>query len=87
MSLAESSGFSLPRAIAEGNTLTVALPKRMGAGDLFEPPPYWKPAGGAALVQLRDDIRTVLMMADTVIHLDFFAAGRQRDAARARQQV
>ena len=58
MSLAESSGFSLPGAMAEGNTLIVALPKRMGAGDLFEPPPYWKPAGGDALVRLQDDIRS-----------------------------
>ena len=73
----------LPGAIAEGRTLTVALPKRMGRGDLFEPPPYWQPAGGAALVQLENDIRAVLKMADTVIKLDFFAAGRQRDAARA----
>lgn len=30
---------------------------------------------------------TVIVVVDTVIHLDFFAAGRQRDAARARQQV
>ena len=73
----------VPGAIAEGNTLTVALPKRMGAGDLFEPPAYWMPAGGAALVGLENDIRAVLRMADTVIKLDFFAAGRQRDAERA----
>ena len=87
MALAATSGFSLPGAMAEGNILVVALPKRMGAADLFEPPPYWKPAGGDALVKLQDDMRTVLAMADTVIHLDFWAAGRQRDAARARQQV
>ena len=74
----------MPGAIAEGNTLIVALPKRFGGGDLFEPPPYWKPAGGAALVQLESDIRSVLRMADTVIKLDFWAAGRQRDAARGR---
>ena len=81
--LAKRSESWLPGAIAEGKTLTVALPKRMGRGDLFEPPPYWQPAGGAALVQLENDIRAVLRMADTVIKLDFFAAGRQRDAARA----
>jgi hypothetical protein len=81
--LAKHDGFSVPGAIAEGNTLTVAVPKRMGAGDLFEPPPYWKPAAGAALVRLESDIRAVLRMADTVIKLDFFAAGRHGDAERA----
>ena len=82
--MATRSGAYVPGAIAEGNTLIVALPKRFGGSDLFEPPPYWKPAGGAALVQLESDIRSVLRMADTVIKLDFWAAGRQRDAARAR---
>ena len=81
--LGTRGGFAVPGAIAEGNTLTVALPKRMGAGDLFEPPPYWMPAGGVALVRLENDIRAVLRIADTVIKLDFFAAGRQRDAERA----
>jgi hypothetical protein len=81
--LGTRGGFAVPGAIAEGNTLTVALPKRMGAGDLFEPPPYWMPAGGAALVRLENDIRAVLRIADTVIKLDFFAVGRQRDAERA----
>ena len=81
--LATRAEFAVPGAIAEGHTLTVALPKRMGAGDLFEPPPYWMPAGGAALVRLENDIRAVLKMADTVNKLDFFAAGRQRDAERA----
>jgi hypothetical protein len=78
--LTRRSGSSVPGAIAEGKTLTVALPKRMGRGDLFEPPPYWQPAGGAALVQLENDIRAVLRMAETVIALDFWSAGRQRDA-------
>ncbi|HEX8026892.1 MAG TPA: DUF3137 domain-containing protein [Vicinamibacterales bacterium] len=81
--LATRGGFALPGAIAEGNMLTVALSKRMGSGDLFEPPPYWMPAGGVALVRLENDIRAVLRIADTVIKLDFFAAGRQRDAERA----
>jgi hypothetical protein len=87
MALATASGFSLPGGMAEGNMLVVALPKRFGAGDLFEPPAYWKPAGGQELVRLENDIRVVLEMADTVIHLDFWAAGRQRDAAQARQQA
>ena len=82
--MSSSSGFSLPGAKAEGNTLVVALPKRMGTAALFEPPPYWKPAGGDALVRLQNDIRKVLDMTDTVIHLDFWARGRQRDAAGAR---
>lgn len=86
IALAESSGFALPGALAEGNTLVVALPKRMGSADLFEPPPYWKPAGGDTLVRLQNDIRKVLAMANTVINLDFWATGHQRDAARAREQ-
>lgn len=76
-SLAKSSGFSLPGAMAEGNRLVVALPKAMGTGDLFEPPPYWKPAGGQALAALERDIRAVLGIADTVVNLDFWAAGRR----------
>lgn len=78
--LTRRSGSSVPGAIAEGKTLTVALPKQTGRRDLFEPPPYWQPAGGAALVQLENDIRAVLRMTDTVIELDFWAAGRRRDA-------
>ena len=84
LGFATRSGFALPGAIAEGSTLVVALPKRLGTGDLFEPPAYWQPAGGAALVRLENDIRAVLKMADSVITLDFWAAGRQRDAVRAR---
>ena len=84
MALAKSSGFSLPGGMAEGNLLVVALPKAFGTGDLFEPPAYWKPAGGQELVRLENDIRAVLAMADAIIHLDFWAAGRQRDATRAR---
>jgi hypothetical protein len=83
MALAESSGFALPGGMAEGNMLVVALPKGFGTRDFFEPPPYWKPAGGQELVRLENDIRAVLAMADTVIHLDFWAAGRQRDAKAA----
>ncbi len=82
MALAAGSGFSLPGALAEGNRLMVALPKRFG-GNLFEPPVYWKPAGGQALLSLEADIRAVLRMADTVIDLDFWAAGRKRDSIEA----
>lgn len=84
VALGDSSGFALPGAMAEGNTLMVALPKRMGTPDLFEPPPYWKPAGGDTLLRLQNDIRKVLAMTDAVIHLDFWASGYQRDAARTR---
>ena len=87
MALADASGFALPGAMAEGNTLVVALPNRTGATDLFEPPPYWKPAGGDALVRLQTDIRKVLDMTDTVIHLDFWARGRQGDVAGAGMRV
>ena len=72
--LASGEGFSRPAALAQGNRLTAALPKRM-MGDLFEPPPYWKPAGGGeALLSLSRDIEAVLKMADAVISLDFFSA-------------
>lgn len=74
--LAATSAFSLPGALAEGNRLFVALPKTMGTRDLFEPPAYWKPAGGYALLTLEQDIRAVLDMAETVVALDFFAASR-----------
>src|SRR5688572_770288 len=71
--LAERSGFALPGALAEGNRLTMALPKpRMGT--LFEPPPYWKPAGGEVLVALSQDLEAVLKTADAVIDLEFWAA-------------
>ena len=82
IALAARSGFSLPGAMAEGNRLMVALPKGIGVGDLFEPPVYWKPAGGQALLTLEEDIRAVLNMADTVIELDFWATGRKRDSLR-----
>jgi hypothetical protein len=74
VALASQSRFSLPGGLAEGNRFVVALPKRSG-GDLFEPPSYWKPAGGTALVALHDDIAAVLRMADAVIQLDFWASG------------
>jgi hypothetical protein len=84
MALATGSGFSLPGALAEGNRLALALPKGLKVWrDLFEPPEYWKPAGGQALVKLEEDIRAVLDMADAVIDLDFWAAGRKRDSMRA----
>lgn len=87
VAMATSGRFAVPGAIAEGSTLVVALEKRFGTGDLFEPPFYWQPAGGEVLLRLQRDIRAVLRMADTVIHLDFWAAGRQRDAARTRAQT
>jgi hypothetical protein len=71
--LAARTGFALPGALAEGNRLTMALPKP-GMGTLFEPPPYWKPAGGQVLVALSQDVEAVLKMADAVIDLDFWAA-------------
>jgi hypothetical protein len=77
--LAELSGFSVPGALAVGNRLMVALPKRNPV-DLFEPPVYWKPAGGRALA-LGNDIAAVLAMADTVIDLDFWARGTADDTA------
>jgi hypothetical protein len=83
MALATTGGaYSLPGALAEGNRLVVALPKRSG-GDLFEAPSYWKRAGGQALLKLEEDIRGMLSMADTVIDLDFWAVGTKRDSIRA----
>jgi hypothetical protein len=65
----------------------VALPKRFGTGDLFEPPPYWKPAGGESLVGLQSDIRRVLNFADAIIELDFWARGRANDARRTKGET
>lgn len=81
--LAGLSGFALPGAWAEGNRFVTALPK-LKPVDLFEPPVYWKPTGGKALLALSQDIEAVLKMADAVIDLDFWASGRKRgDSARA----
>ena len=75
--LAEHTAFALPGAVAEGSRLAMALPKRT-MHKLFAPPPYWKPAGGQALVTLSQDIEAVLKMADAVIDLDFWAARAAR---------
>ena len=77
VALGTLSGLAAPGAIAEGNHLITALPKRLPL-DLFEPPPYWKPSSGKVLVKLSQDIRAVLAVADTVIELDFWASGRRR---------
>jgi hypothetical protein len=82
MALAGHAGFSLPGALAEANLLVVALPKRLGR-DLFAAPPYWKAAGGQTLQRLEDDIRAVLSLADPIIDLDFWAAGRKQDSLNA----
>jgi hypothetical protein len=74
--LEKLSGMAPPGAIARGNLLTIALPKDMSRGDLLEPPPYWKPAGGQALVLISKDIEAVLSMVDSVIALDYWAAGQ-----------
>jgi hypothetical protein len=78
MALARLPGLAPPGAIAEGNRLITALPKRMPPKDLFEPPAYWKPSGGKVLLALSQDIEAVLAMADSVIELDFWAAGVRR---------
>ena len=85
--LATKSDCGVPGAIADGNYLAVALPKRFGMGDLFEPPPYWKPAGGESLTGLQSDIRRVLKFADTIIELDFWARGRANDARQTRSHT
>ena len=79
--LAEMSGFWLPGALAEGNSLVVALPKRSSV-DLFEPPDYWEGevTAGKTLLALSQDIKAVLQMADAVIDLDFWAKGRSPSA-------
>lgn len=73
--LAASHAFALPGAVAQGNVLLVAVPKKRPT-NLFEPPAYWQRAGGRALVALSDDVAAVLKMADAVIDLDFWARGR-----------
>jgi hypothetical protein len=75
LALGDGDAAGRPGAWAEGNRLIVALPKRNNA-NLFEPPSFWKPVEGNALVRLHDDIAAVLRMADAVIELDFWARGR-----------
>lgn len=87
VALASKSHFALPGAIADGNRLIVALPKRFGMRDLFEPPAYWQPSGGRALTALQGDIRTVLDFAETIMRLDFWAQGRLVDAQRSVRQA
>jgi hypothetical protein len=71
----ELTHFGRPMALAEDNRLMLAMPKRSGR-NLFEPPSYNKPAATrAALVELSNDIATVLKAADAVIDLDFAARG------------
>lgn len=83
MALASKAHFALPGAIADGNRLVVAMPKRFGMRDLFEPPAYWQPSGGKALTMLQADVRTVLDFAEMIMRLDFWAQGRLADARRA----
>jgi hypothetical protein len=87
VALAAKSHFALPGAIADGNRLVVAMPKRPGMRDLFEPPAYWQPSGGRALTALQADIRTVLDFAETIMRLDFWAQGRLADAQRSVRQA
>ena len=68
-------GFCPPRCLGRGQPPRDRLAKAKPV-DLFEPPVYWKPAGGKALVALSQDIEAVLKMADAVIDLDFWASGR-----------
>lgn len=70
MTLGERTGFGRPLALAQGNQLTIVLPKQ-GMGDLFEPPDYAQPATSrAALAKLHDDLQAVLNVADAVVDLD-----------------
>lgn len=87
VALASKSHFALPGAIADGNRFVVAMPKRFGMHDLFEPPAYWQPSDGRALSALQGDIRTVLDFAETIMRLDFWAQGRLADAQRSVRQA
>lgn len=78
MALAGSGHFGAPAALVQDNRLLMALEARAGR-DLFEPPSYRKPAAGReALIQLHDDIATVLKAADAVIDLDQAARLQRR---------
>ena len=70
LTLGERTGFQRPLALAQGNDLTIALPKQ-GYDNLFEPPDYSRPAASrVALARLNGDIAAVLAVADAVIDLD-----------------
>ena len=76
VTLGERSGFQRPVALAQGNDLTIALPKQQGR-DLFEPPAYNRRADSrAALARLHDDLAAVLTVAGAVIDLDQSVRGR-----------
>ncbi len=70
LALGALSDFDRPQVLCDGRVLQIAMPKRAGK-NLFEPPPFSKPAATrAALVELRADIACVLKAADAVIDLD-----------------
>lgn len=70
LALGERTGFQRPLALAQGNQLTIALPKRDNT-DLFEPPDHSRPAASrVALAKLNGDLAAVLAVADAVIDLD-----------------
>ena len=74
MALGERAGFGRPLALAQDNTLLLAMPRAgQGAGpeDFFAPPSYESPASDdAVLERLYHDIQAVLRAADSAIALD-----------------
>ena len=70
LKLGRLKGFGAPVLLASGSRLTIAAPKTQ-ARSLFAAPSFAQPAGSReTLVVLREDIATVLAVADAVVEFD-----------------
>jgi hypothetical protein len=70
LALGDLADFERPQMLCDGKVMQIAMPKRR-ARDLFEPPSFSKPAATRErLVELQNDIVSVLDAADALIDLD-----------------
>jgi hypothetical protein len=78
LKLGRLRNFGAPVMLASGSHLTIAAPKTE-ARSLFASPSFTRPADSReTLVQLREDIASVLAVADAVVDLDYrFGAAAQ----------
>ena len=78
LKLGRLHSFGAPVMLVSGRRMTIAAPKA-ATRSLFAPPSFTQPAASRqALVQLREDIATVLSVADAAVDLDHrFGASAQ----------
>jgi hypothetical protein len=70
LALGDLADFERPQMLCDGKVMQIAMPKR-GNKNLFEPPSFSKPAATRErLVELQNDIVSVLDVADALIDLD-----------------